>query len=144
MIKVDPLTDTAELDVVTLSGQTERVKLRRLSLKEMLEAVKLIAEDKIEELVAMSSGRPVEWLDTLTDESTAEVFKACTDVVFRRAMKIAEGHLVMARLLTPLVIEYVGLAEKSKTLGSSSSPAPAPSASAEATGIESLTSLPSG
>jgi hypothetical protein len=143
MIKVDNLTDTAQVDVVTLLGVPEKVTIRRLSVRELKQALRHIEAGETEQVVAMSTGRTVEWLDTLIDDSIADLTKSANELVFQRASILARGDVIVAKLLLPLATEFAALAEKAKSHGLPLSPVPAPSASAEATGSASSTSAPS-
>jgi hypothetical protein len=132
---------------VTLAdGKSENVQLSRLTVRQLYTWAKLVREHDMPNLVALCTGKPIEWIDTLSDESFGELAKACFDANFPRAMTLMKSDPVIAVDLGPLLGETVALAEKMGMLGGLSSgslPAPAPSESAPATGSESSISPPS-
>ncbi len=139
--------------VTYLDGKTDTVMLHRLSLRELYTFMQLLSVYKTPDLVALCARRPLEWIDSLADDSFAALAALCIQPNFTRAMTIAKSDPVMAQHISPHLLALASLElSAAKTLpiptrgnsGPDSSPAPAPSASAEENGSASSTSLPTG
>lgn len=145
------LINAEPVEVESLDGTKVSVSLARLSIRQLYVFAEHVRGNKTPELVALCTGKPIEWVDSLTPESFAELAGRCVTANFPTAMTIAEKDPVMAIMIGPLVATGVlSVAAMLPAIkpptpptagesGSSSSPAPAPSASAAASGSASST-----
>ena len=132
-------------EVVYLDGKTEALAIGRLSIRNLYTWTHHLAADRLPELVALTVGKPLEWLDTLTDESFAALSAKCIELNFQRAMAVGKVDPTIAVKLAPLLQGLAGILRASPSPGpisSEPSPAPVPSASPVATGSESSTTPP--
>ena len=130
-------------EVTYLDGKTETINLGRLSIRNLYTWTHHLAGDRIPEMVARSTGKPLEWLDNLTDESFAALSAKCIQLNFPRAMVLGETDPTIAIKLAPLLHQLVGVIKASPSPGpisSASSAEPAPSASPAEIGSASSTS----
>lgn len=137
------MISTVKKESVTLSDgvTTEEVELRRLTLRQLYAYIEKLGGKASPELVAMCAGKPVEWVDTLSDESFAKLAKETFAANFQRAVTLAKEDPVAAGLLAPFLL----LASAARgTDGEEKSPSSASSESAAETPSESLISLPIG
>lgn len=141
------LVNAEPVEIEFLDGRKETVTLARLSIRQIYAFAEFVRGNKTPDLVALCAGKSIEWVDSLTPESFAELAGRCVTANFQTAMTIAEKDPVMAIMIGPIVASGVlSVAEMLKATpppsgenGSSSSPAPVPSISAEATGSASST-----
>lgn len=149
--------EPVEVLLVPASGKTEprkeSVALKlRLSIRERYQFARHVRGEQTPELVALCTGKSVEWVDELTPESFAELASRAIKQNFPIAQAMAEKDPVMAAIIGPVVangIMAIALmlpamtppktTENPGAPSSDSSPAPAPSGSAEATGSASST-----
>jgi len=120
---------------------TEEVELRRLTLRQVYTYIEKLGGKASPELVAMCVGKPVEWVDTLSDESFAELAKVSFSENFQRAVTLAKEDPVAAGLIAPFLLlanAARGMGGDEKLLNSASSE------SAGETPTESSISLPTG
>ena len=117
-------------DVTRLDGTVERIAINRLTVRQLYTFVELMDASKIPELVALCTGKPVAWLDTLADESYAALAKACIEANFSRAMVLAASDPTIAAKLLPLAHRFdlvgrmaAGLLSKLSSPESAASPA---------------------
>lgn len=54
----------------------------------------------------MCAGKQLAWIDTLTDQSYAELSKACIEANFNRAMELAASDPTIAAKLLPLAHRF--------------------------------------
>ena len=101
----DPLDGVTWHKVAYRSKQTERLPLNRLSLRKLYQWGRHFAAGEMPELVALCADKPVEWVDTLADESFADLANACLTASFGRVTDLAKGDPVMAALITPRLVE---------------------------------------
>lgn len=136
------LLNAKKMDVKLLSGQTDIVFLKQLSIRELLEWVTFLSKDQTPELVRLCADKPIEWIDTLSDESYGELVKECFKRNFQRAMTLAEKDPVIAILLAPLTPKVMAVLKIAQDAGvnmKSLLEGHAPSESAAATGSGSST-----
>jgi len=146
------LLATATVALALADGTPATATVKRLTIRQLYTFARHLGAMEGPELVALCTGHPPEWCDTLTPASYADLHKACLELNFTNAAKIAEGDPRMAAQVLPflqdarLVAILGGAAETTLaqtaslgTTGHPSSPAPAPSASAEAIGNASST-----
>ena len=150
------LINAEPVEIEYLDGKKESVSLARLSIRQIYTFAEHVRGNKTPDLVALCTGKPVEWIDSLTPESFAELAGRAVTANFRTAMTIAEKDPVMAIMIGPIVASGVlSVAEMLPALSQSngpalsqsnggevtksSSPAPVPSAFAEASGNASST-----
>lgn len=137
------LVNASPVDVTYVDGKTERLTLARLSIRQLYQFTHLLAGDKVPDLVALCAAKPVEWIDTLSDESFAALSRKSIEINFPRAMTLAKDDPVIAARVAPLLARMQLALVQADSLGptlSGLSPAPAASGSAPATGSESSTS----
>lgn len=133
------LVNATPCEVAYLDGTRETISLARLTIRQVYTWAKLLHDKDTPALVSLCSGKPVEWLDTLADESFGVLGNKCIELVFPRALALSKTDPVMANLLGPVLAESVALLrtadETTRGLTSSAPlPAPVPSASAAVIG----------
>jgi hypothetical protein len=146
------LVNAEPVEVEHLDATKESVSLTRLSIRQIYIFAEHVRGNKTPDLVALCTGKPVEWVDSLTPESFAELAGKAVTANFRTAMTIAEKDPVMAIMIGPIVASGVlSVAEMIPAINSqlttppagevtkSSSQEPAPLASAPASGSASST-----
>lgn len=139
------LINATPFAVTYLDGSAETIQLGRLSIRNLYTWTHHLAADRLPELVALTVGRPVEWVDNLTDASFAELSAHCVKLNFPRAMEIGKTDPTIAVKLAPVLAQFAAALRASPSPGPSSSapsPAPASSASPAGTGSESSISPP--
>lgn len=137
------IIETSPFDVAYLQGSPETLQIGRLSIRKLYTWTRLLSEDRLPDLVALTVGKPIEWVDTLTDESFAALSTKCIALNFRRAMEMGKTDPTIAVKLGPLLAQFVAALRASPFAGkilSAPLPAPASSGSPAATGSESSTS----
>ncbi len=133
---------TKPIAVTFLDGKSETINLPRLTLRQLYVWAKAAAQRDTPALVCLCTGKPPEWLDTLTDESYATLAQACISENFQRAMTVAKSEPVIAAQIVPLVAEMQASMLTAASLAKPSSdlsPTPAPAESAAETGTASST-----
>lgn len=105
-------------EVQTLDGKTETVVLARLTVRQLYSFVDCMKGDNTPGLVALCSAKPVEWVDTLTDESFSALAEECIGANFQRAVKLAKGDVSVAAKISQTLKAAIGLME---TVGANTS-----------------------
>lgn len=124
-----------KIEVTLADGVTkENVELRRLTLRQLYGYIEKLGGKASPELVATCAGKPIEWIDTLSDESFAELAEVTFAANFQRAVTLAGRDPVAAGMLAPFLLlakAARGMAggEKSPSSASSESAAETPNAS---------------
>ena len=129
-----------------LDGKTETISLGRLSIRQLYAFTQHLAGEKVPELVALCAAKPVEWIDTLADESFAALAKRCIALNFPRAVTLSKNDPVIAQRVLPFLQGMQTVAILGATAGlflNNKSPEPAASASAAASGSDASISPPS-
>ena len=93
------ITSVAKVEVTLADGSTkETVELRRLSPRQLYQLFELLNGGKTSaDAIALCTGKPIEWTDTLSDESFGELAKRVHEENFQRAVLIVEkGDVGMA------------------------------------------------
>jgi hypothetical protein len=129
-----------------VNGTSGAVVLRRLSIRQLHEFATCIETSDTPEIVALCANQPIEWVDTLADESFAELSAACMKANFTRVMVLAKSDPTIAAKMLRLLSQVSELSkiasENSRKTSANSNeqlPAPALSESATVTGSESST-----
>lgn len=136
------LLATTTVAVTFAEGTAATVEVRRLTIRQLYVFARHLGAMEGPELVALCTGKPVEWCDTLSPEGFAALHKGALELNFTNAAKLAEGDPRVAAAVVPFVqdarlVAILGGAAEAASLGRSgplSSPAPAPSESAAETG----------
>ncbi|MBK8477446.1 MAG: hypothetical protein IPL39_14430 [Opitutaceae bacterium] len=117
-------------DVTRLDGTLARIFFTDTATPEIYTFVELMDASKIPELVAMCTGKPVGFIDSLQDESYGALAKACIEVNFNRAMVLAASDPTIAAKVLPLAHRMdlvgrmaAGLLSKLSSPASAASPA---------------------
>ncbi|MDX2187800.1 MAG: hypothetical protein SFV32_12765 [Opitutaceae bacterium] len=145
------LVNGVQIEWTNPDGTMAVVVVKQLSIRQLYQFVTYAKEAKTPEIVALATGKPIEWVDGLDLDVFAELAKVAMQLNFPRAMKVVQGgDPIMATELSPLLEKFV---ERTKSLSklqgeasdalSALSPSPAPSGSAAETGSESSTTHPS-
>ncbi len=143
-----PLINATPVAVTYRDGKTETVTLSELSIRNLYQFIKHLGGNDTPALVALCAGKPIEWVDTLTDESFDALVAASIKLNFQRATDRVKIDPVALSRIGPMLLEIERVSagilamppDAMKTpghSGSGSSPEGAPSASAAATGIAS-------
>lgn len=120
------------------SGEKETVEVRRLTLRQLYTFIEYLGGKDSPALVSMCTGKPVAWIDELTDDSYFELVEACHNENFQRAADLARRDPIAAVKFAAFAQDsaalgtLMDLAKKHGLPGLASSDAPAPSVSAEA------------
>ncbi len=140
------LVNGQPVEVTYQDGTKETVYVKTLSIRQLSLFTNFLGSRDTPGLVALCVGKPVEWVDTLTDESYCALPPKCTAVNFKRAVAISREDPIAAAELVPFLVKLEAMIKsapltppKPASIGSESSPAPAPSESAAATGSGSST-----
>jgi hypothetical protein len=132
------LLNATPVTVTYRDGRTETIALGELSIRQLCLFTKHLGGNDTPALVALCAGRPVEWIDTLTDASFDALLATAIKLNFQRATNRAKTDPVALSQLAPLLLEIDRLIPQlTATLGQSgsgSSPGHAPSESATETG----------
>ena len=139
------LLNATPFTVTTLDGRSESLSLARLSIRQLYLFSQHLASERIAELVSLCTGKPVAWIDTLTDEAYAELVQKLVELNFTRASTVAKADPALAIQLMPFVQKVQTLMVLGSSLGlnlNPPSPAPACSASEAVTGSASSTTPP--
>ncbi len=86
-------------------GHTETLLIQQLSLIARYKFLTLVATDATPEVVALCTGKPLAWLDTLDDESDSyiDLVKVCYQLNFHKALKLAKNDPVIGAKVMPLL-----------------------------------------
>ena len=123
-----------------LNGTRSDLVLRQLSIRQLYQFCRDFSEERGPELVALCLGKDMEWVDTLTPESYAELYTRAFNENFPKAAKILQSDPSLAAKVGPAIVRLQNTVTAIQTASSyATSPAPAPSASAEANGSVSST-----
>lgn len=135
-----PIVNAQPITVAYRNGQSETLNLGELSIRNLYRWIEHLSARDTPALVALCVGKPVDWIDTLTDESYGELSRLAFELNFPRATALSGKDVTVASLMKPILLEIARLAPDSDGAPSSDkSPEPAASASAAATGSESST-----
>jgi len=141
------LVNALPVEVTHRDGTKSTVVLRELTIRQLHQFSILMGEENTPALVALCADKPLEWVDTLTDESYDCLVRLAQERNFSRAIaRVASDPIALARL-APLQRRFAALAmlatpsptKTSGPFGSAESPAPASSDSAPETGSASST-----
>lgn len=88
-------------EVTYLDGRRETVPLRRLSLRQLYRFIEVLGGKDSSELVSLCTGRPVEWFDTLADDSGAGLANLCASENFPRAASLAQTDPLAGLKMAP-------------------------------------------
>lgn len=127
------------IPVTMKDGTKDSVSLADLSIEEVFTFIEHLLGNKSVALVALSTRKPDDWVNSLSDQSFAELSKEAHALNFSRAVVISKGDAAMARMITPILASLVGTMNLANGAISgldspAPSPVPAPSESAGATG----------
>jgi hypothetical protein len=92
-----------QFEVEYLDGRKEVIILRRLPLSEFYQWCSTVSEFRSPLMVALAAQKPLQWADSLTDESFTNLSSEAFKVNFPRAMKLAEAEPVIAIKIYPLM-----------------------------------------
>lgn len=135
------LTTATKIEVTLVDGSVETVELKRLTIRQLYHFVEVLSAKSSADAVALCAGKPVEWVDTLSDASFKKLAKAVHDENFPRAMELSDGDNSMAIAIAPYISKMLKADGMVGSVRSPSSPSPA---SAEVTPNESSTSPTTG
>ncbi len=130
-----PVIFPVPISVLKLDGSTEPLSIVRLSLRNLYTWTHHLANDRLPELVALTAGKPIEWVDTIVDESFAALSAKCIELNFPRAMTLGKTDPIIAAKLSPLLNQFAEVLKQSPLAGMTLKdllPALPPSESAEA------------
>ncbi|MDR1789657.1 MAG: hypothetical protein LBR12_04870, partial [Opitutaceae bacterium] len=83
----------------------DTVTISPLTIRQLYKFIHCVSgADTNPELVAMCCGKPVEWVDTLADESFGALSKRCFELNFPRAANLAKTDPIAAATLSPTVL----------------------------------------
>jgi len=138
------LADTTIIQITHTDGKTASVELHPLSIRQLYKFINAIGDGDAPALVAICARKSIEWIDTLTLDSFAQLSKKATEINFPKAVTLAQTDPVAATRLAPHIIRKMDAAKyHGRNSGGSLTPplpAPQPAASAEATPSASSTS----
>jgi hypothetical protein len=124
--------------IIYRDGRTETINLGELSIRNLYRWIEHFSRNDVPSLVALCAGKPLDWVDSLTDDSFGDLSKLAFELNFPRATALSSKDVTVAALLKPSLLQIASLAQASDgPLSSVKSPAPAASASAAAIGSES-------
>lgn len=125
------------VQITLIDGTPSTVDLQRLSIRELYKYTKHAGAEDTPQIIALCARKPIEWVDTLSDESAAELSQKCFELNFPRAGKLAATDPIAATQLAPLLIKLFSANKTStETFGAElkkTSPASSPSEPAEET-----------
>lgn len=137
---ITPIVNAKPVTVAYRDGKSEVLHLGELSIRNLYCWIEHLSTRNTPALVALCLGKPVEWIDTLSDESYGELSRLAFDVNFPRATALSSKDVTVAALMKPMLLEIASLASDSDgKLSGDKSLAPAALASPAATGSGSLT-----
>jgi hypothetical protein len=118
-------------------GRAESITLGELTIRQLYRWIEFFAKNDVPALVALCAGKPLEWVDTLTDESFGDLSKIAFERNFPRATALASKDVTVAALIRPSLLQIASLSpDPAGPSSSAKSPAPAASASAPVIGSE--------
>ncbi len=94
--------------VKSQDGSEETVSVRVLKIAEFQEYFSLLAEDDTK-LAAWAVGRPVEWVESLEDDSLFDLLEEVDRVNFTRAQRWIERQTRKAEKLAPITNRMAAL-----------------------------------
>lgn len=124
------LTTATKIEVTLVDGSVETVELKRLTIRQLYHFVEVLAAKSSADAVALCAGKPIEWIDTLSDASFKKLAKAVHDENFPRAMELSDGDNSMAIAIAPYISKMI---KAGGMVGSEKSPSSPLPASAEVT-----------
>lgn len=135
------LLNATPFEVTHLDGTKQTIELRQLSIRQLYKFAGFAAADASAELVALCAGQPLEWIDTLADDSYGALLQRAHELNFQRAvLLVARDPLIAAKFL-PLLLRLQAAEKALQNLGPTSpAPSPAPASSASAAEIGSAAS----
>lgn len=146
------LANASPVPVAYRDGRSETLVLGELSIRQLYTFIKHLGGSETPALVALCAGKPLEWIDTLTDQSFDALVAESIRLNFQRATDRVKSDPVALSRLGPILLELDRVAKAIETNplataepatsgapGTISSSAPAASASAVATGSASST-----
>lgn len=128
------ITNEHPVVITYRDGRTETLKLGELSIRNLYRWIEHFAKNDVPALVALCAGKPVEWVDSLTDDSFGDLSKLAFELNFPRATALSSKDVTVAALLKPSLLQIASLADHAGPLSNAKSPAPAASDSAAASG----------
>jgi len=148
------LINATPIEITYLDGRKETITLGQLALRQLYVFIKHLGGSDTPALAALCAGKPVEWIDTLTDDSFDALVALSIKLNFQRATDRVKADPVALGKLAPMLLDLekvaAGIEARAQAPflqakptpgqpGPAESPAPAPSASAAATGIAAST-----
>lgn len=137
------LVNQIPVAVTYRDGRTETLAIETLTIRKRYLFIRHLGGNDTPALVALCAGKPVEWIDTLTDASYMALVAECIRQNFTGAMELVKNDPVALHQLGPLLFSLEKLTRELQPTngpyGSGSSPAPASSASAVEIGSGSST-----
>jgi hypothetical protein len=133
------LVNASPIEVIYRDGRKETITLGELSIRQLYVLIKQLGNSDSPAMVALCAGKPIEWVDTLSDESFDMLVAKAIELNFNRATDRARSDPVASAMLAPLAIAFTNVIRALPTNGSSGnalSPAPAAPGSVAATGKE--------
>jgi len=136
------ISPATTLEVTLIDGTTkELVELKRLSLRQLYQFVEVLSAKETIDAIVLATGKTVEWVETMSDESYGLLAEAVHSANFPRAMALIKKDPAMAIGLAP----YIGRMLKADGMVGGARSQPLPSAeSAEANVSVSSTSRTTG
>ncbi len=139
-----PLINATPVAVTYRDGKTETITLGELSIRNLHQFIFHLGGNDTPALVALCAGKPLEWIDTLTDTSFDGLTAASIKLNFQRATDRMKTDPVALSKLAPLLLtlekvtlEMMRMQATPGPSGNALSLAPALSASAAETGTAS-------
>jgi len=98
------ISPVKSIEVTLADGVTkETVQIKRLTLRQLFTYIETLGGKSSPEVVALCAGKPLEWVDTLSDESFGELSQITFTENFTRAVALSKVDSPMAAALAPFV-----------------------------------------
>lgn len=124
------ISPATKVEVTLLDDSKETVEVKRLTIRQLYLFVDVLSAKSSADAIVLCTGKPIEWVDTLTDQSFGKLAKVVHDENFPRAMALTEEDNAMAIAIAPYVSKML---KADGMVGSAKSPSSRLPASAEVT-----------
>ena len=111
--------------IIYANGQQESLALKELSITELYQFIDLTVAGKTPEIIALSASRNLDWVNSLSLDTFAELAALCFKANFPKAVRIADKDPIAGLKLAPFRLEQLKLLISANSMAFTPTPPPA-------------------
>ena len=110
--------------IIYANGQQESLATKELSITELYQFIELLVAGKTPEIIVLSFSRNLDWVNSLTIDTFAELASDCFKANFPKAVRIADKDPIAGLKMAPFRLEQLKLLISANSMGFTPTPKP--------------------